>query len=236
MATDGPPPSYELPPLRVSVLRTILRVALIVAFAYGAHLLLIRVMNWTEALPHGMGSVLRIGILSGILLVYALLIAIPYVPGIEVGFSLIMMRGAEVAWHVYLATVLGLILAYLAGRFLPYAWLHRLFLDLRMTRACRMLDELQPLTPAQRLTLMKRRLPQRLGALAVRFRYVLLAALINMPGSALIGGGGGICLLAGLTRLFDWRATILTILLAVLPVPLTVWLWGPGLLNYLGLY
>ena len=47
-----------------------------------------------------------------------------------------------------------------------------------------------------------------------------------MPGSGLIGGGGGICLLAGLTGVFAPRATFLTLALAVAPVPLLVWMTG----------
>lgn len=173
MTTDAPAPrSYDLPPLRRSLWRTGLRIVAILALAYGAHLLLYRVMTWTEALPPGTGLAWRVAILGGVLLVYALLIAIPFVPGIEVGFSLIMMRGADVAWYVYFATCGGLILAYLAGRFLPYAWLHRAFLDLRLTRACRMLDDLQPLAPDMRLAVMRARLPGTLGDLTVRWRYL----------------------------------------------------------------
>lgn len=229
-------PGYDIPPIRASLLRTLLRIAIIILFAYAAHLTLQWVMTWTEKLPAGTGIALRIAILGGVLLIYALLIAVPFVPGIEVGFSLIMMRGADVVWYVYVATVSGLILAYLAGRYLPYAWLHRLFLDLRLTRACRMLDDLRPLSPEDRLNLMRDRLPGRLGALAVNYRYLLLAGLINLPGSALIGGGGGICMLAGLTHMFRARATMLTILLAVLPFPLAVWIWGPGMLTMFNTY
>ena len=235
MTTDGPAPRYDLPPLRSSLLRTVLRLLAIVLFAYLAHLTLQWIMGWTEKLPPGTGLALRIGLLGGVLLIYALLIAVPFVPGIEIGFSLIMMRGADVAWYVYVATVAGLILAYLAGRFLPYHWLHRVFLDLRLTRACRMLDDLQPLSPEHRLALMRDRLPGRIGGMALNYRYLLLAGLINLPGSALIGGGGGICLLAGLTHMFHLRATVATILLAVLPFPLAVWLWGPGMLSMIGL-
>ncbi len=237
MTDDGPAaPRYDPPPLRGALLRTALRVAAILALAYAAHLLLNRVMLWTEALPPAMGQSVRTGILGGVLFFYALLIAVPFVPGIEIGFSLIMIRGADVAWFVYFATVAGLILAYLAGRFIPDRWLHRVFLDLRLIRACQLLDTMRPLSPQRRLALMRQRLPGRLGDAAVRWRYLLLAALINLPGSALIGGGGGICLLAGLTGLFQLRATILTILLAVLPFPLAVWIWGPGVLEMLGLH
>jgi hypothetical protein len=237
MATDPPERTapatadYDLPPFRASLLRTVLRLAAVVVLAYVVHLGVDWIMDWSDRMPAASGAVFRIAVLGGVLVVYALLIAVPFVPGIEIGLSLILMRGADVAVFVYIATIAGLALAFLAGRFIPYAWLHRVFLDLRLTRACRMLDAVQPLTPDRRLALLRRQLPGRLGSHAVTYRYLLLAALINMPGSVLIGGGGGICMLAGLTRLFQWRATLLTIALAVLPVPLAVWLWGPGLLS-----
>ncbi|MDJ0825765.1 MAG: hypothetical protein QNJ16_09710 [Rhodobacter sp.] len=232
MTTDPTPPGvYDLPPLRASLARTTLRLAALVAIAFAVHLFVGWVMQWTEAMPPGRGVGLRTAILGGILVAYALLIAIPFVPGIEIGISLILMRGAEVAVFVYLATVAGLVLAYLAGRLLPYAWLHRVFLDLRLTRACRLLDTLRPLSPERRLALLRRQLPKRLGHFAINYRYLLLAGLINLPGSAVIGGGGGICLAAGLTHLFRPRATLITIALAVLPFPLVLWFWGPGILN-----
>jgi len=70
------------------------------------------------------------------------------------------------------------------------------------------------------------RLPRRIAAPAMRFRYLGLGLLINMPGSALIGGGGGICLVAGMTRLFAPHWVILTLILAVLPLPLFMWISG----------
>ena len=231
MTVDPGPEPGPPPPLRGALLRTLLRLAAVVALAYGVHLALGWVMAWTETMPPTTGSALRIAILGAALIAYALLIAIPFVPGIEIGVSLILMRGAEVAVLVYLATVLGLALAYFAGRLMPYRWLYRLFEDLRLRRACRLLARIQPLSPDRRLALLRQRLPGWLGSWAVSYRYLLLAGLINLPGSMLIGGGGGICMVAGLTRLFKPRATVLTIALAVLPFPIAVWFWGPGLLS-----
>lgn len=226
-----PETRHNLPPLRASVLRTGLRLAAIVAFAFGMHLLLGWVMDWTDAMPAETAAVLRIAILGAVLVAYGLLIAAPFVPGIEIGMALVLMRGAEVAPLVYLATVAGLALAFIVGCMVPLPWLRRMFLDLRLASAAAMLERIQPLSPERRLALLRRALPGRLGAWTVNYRYLLLAGLINMPGSGLIGGGGGICMLAGLTGLFHTRATLLTIALAVLPFPLFVWFWGPGLLS-----
>ena len=221
----------SLPPLRRSILRTILRLVLVLAVAYAVHLCLDWLMHLTDDLPQATGTAVRSSILGIALLAYALMIAFPFVPGIEIAISLILVRGPEIAPFIYLATAGGLLLAFYAGRYLPYRWLTGLFEDLRLRRASALLARIEHLSPERRLALMRRQLPGRLGQWAVNYRYVALALLINMPGSFLIGGGGGICLMAGLTGLFRPRATTITIALAVLPFPLTVWILGPGVLT-----
>jgi hypothetical protein len=54
----------------------------------------------------------------------------------------------------------------------------------------------------------------------LRYRYLALALAVNLPGNVILCGGGGIALMAGLSRLFDPLPFLLTILLAVLPVPM----------------
>ncbi|MBT8409573.1 MAG: hypothetical protein KJN93_08105, partial [Alphaproteobacteria bacterium] len=160
-----------------------------------------------------------------------LLIAVPFVPGVEIGISLMMIEGPGVAPYVYLATVIGLAVAYLCGRYLPYDWLHQVFADLRMWRVCDLLTEIKPLSRERRLTLMRRRLPRWASKIAVDGRYLGLALLFNLPGNSVIGGGGGIAMVAGLSRLFTLRGAVLTIALAVAPVPLAVWYFGIDLLG-----
>lgn len=169
--------------------------------------------------------------LIGALLVYSILIALPFVPGIEIGVTLLMIRGADIAPMVYLATVLGLLLAFMAGCFLKYEWLERIFRDLRLTSACAFLENTAKLDRDARFDVLRDRLPSWLAESAIRFRYFTLAILLNLPGNAVIGGGGGICLLAGLSRLFSVWQVVLTIILAVLPVPAMVWLFGTGILG-----
>jgi len=69
-------------------------------------------------------------------------------------------------------------------------------------------------------------MPIRALTWVVRYRYVNLAALINIPGNSVIGGGGGIAFISGLSGVFRPIPTILTIALATAPVPLTIWLFG----------
>lgn len=207
----------------IAVLRIGFRLAAIVLLAWTIHFVIDWVTSQTELLKSG--SELRLGILLVLLLCYALLIAVPYVPGVELGISLMVLEGGWIAPLVYLATVLGLVTAYSIGGWMPYGSLHRLLADLRLRRACQLLERIYPLDRKARLALLRDLMPARLARLIVEHRYLALALLINLPGSALIGGGGGILLVAGLSRLFTLGGAVLTILIAVAPVPILVWLF-----------
>ncbi|QBY00390.1 hypothetical protein E2K80_06255 [Rhodophyticola sp. CCM32] len=219
------------PPWRVALPRLALRCAIVI----GAAVLLVSLydlaMTLSDQLPAADRIAMRIGLTCGVLLLYAILISVPFVPGIEIGLSLLVMRGADIAPAVYLATVLGMLFAYLLGRYLPITVLHRLFLDLHMKSACRMIADIAPLSPKGRLALLRDRLPAWAATWLVDYRYLALALLVNLPGNALIGGGGGLSLLAGLSRVFSALPVVLTLCLAVAPVPLAVWLFGNGFLS-----
>lgn len=211
----------SLPPFWLGTLRLSGRAVVILIVAYAIHL----VMDWATTQATARDG-LMIGVLSVLLLAYALLIAVPFMPGIEIGISLLVLKGAAIAPFVYLATVLGLLLAFAAGRFLPHGWLHNILADLQLKRACALVNKLAPMTGEERLAHLTDRLPAWLKPLIGPWRYPLLAALINVPGSAMIGGGGGIAFTAGFSRLFHTGWTALTFALAVAPVPLIVWWSG----------
>jgi len=60
----------------------------------------------------------------------------------------------------------------------------------------------------------------------LRHRYLALAVAFNIPGSYLFGGGGGIALFAGASRLFSVTGFCITLVLAVAPVPIAVMIFG----------
>jgi hypothetical protein len=62
--------------------------------------------------------------------------------------------------------------------------------------------------------------------LALRYRYIAMALAVNTPGNSLIGGGGGIMIMVGLSGLFTPMQTLIAILVAVSPVPLAVFFLG----------
>ena len=220
--------SDTFPPLALGLLRLGAKLAVVVAVVYGIHL----VLDWATTQAEAANSQgLMIGVLSVLLLAYALLIAVPFMPGIEIGVSLLMLKGASIAPLVYAATVLGLLLAFAVGRLLPYRWLHGLLADLRLRRACDLVERLEPMSGEERMAHLTERMPNWLRPLFISGRYVTLALLLNLPGSALVGGGGGIAFIAGFSRLFRPLITAFVIALAVLPVPLAVYLGGEVLLR-----
>jgi len=216
----------QLPPLLWSLARILARVAVLLVIVYGVHLLMNWVMIKSAALSPTSQSVMLTSLIALLLFSYAILIAVPFVPGIELGMSLILLLGAPIAPFVFSATFLGLTLAFVIGRYMPRRWLQRTLLDLRLKKAAGFWDKMQEMTPEQRVELMCERLPDWLGPHLVKWRYVMLAAVINIPGNSIIGGGGGICMIAGLSRIFTPAATLATIALAVSPVPLFIWFFG----------
>lgn len=153
---------------------------------------------------------------------YIVLMIIPFCPGIEIGLGLMMVFGAEIVPLVYGATVLALLLAFLAGRLLPASVIVSGFDRLRMHRARDMIARLEPLDPAARLALLQGSSPRRWIRALLRYRYVAVAVALNTPGNIVLGDGGGIALAAGFSRLFTLPAFLLTVLVAVSPVPIAV--------------
>lgn len=218
----------DAPPRLLGPLLVVLRLAIIAAAVWAALELADRAMEVAvrfERPDAARGLMTVLGLLA-----YAVLLALPFVPGVEVGISILVMRGAEMAPYVYGATVVGLLCAYVAGRFVPIEFLRRLASDLRLRRLAALLADIGQMPAEERLDRLRERLPAGLALALCDWRYLALALLLNLPGNALVGGGGGIMLLAGLSRLFSLPGIALTIMLAVLPVPLGVWFLGSKIL------
>ncbi|WP_224814673.1 hypothetical protein [Hasllibacter sp. MH4015] len=223
-----PPSHWIWPALRM--LRRIVLIALVVLLA---NYLLGLSMDMAETLPGTAASPMQGVVLMAALIVYALLIATPFVPGIEIGLALLFLRGASIAPAVYGATVLGLILAYLLGRFMKEDALSRLLSDLRLRRPAAFVHRITHLGTAAREAELEAMLPRWLSVPFLRYRYPTLALLLNLPGNVALGGGGGLMIVAGLSRLYHPVGTLLTIAIAVLPVPLMIWWFGTGMLTLL---
>ncbi|WP_347311879.1 hypothetical protein [Defluviimonas sp. SAOS-178_SWC] len=212
-----------------SIGRLLLRLGALALVVWLVHLLIGWTMTEADALKSDARSMPALALVALLLVAYALLIALPFVPGAELGITLMMVEGAAIAPFIWAATLSGLALAYGVGSLLPDPMLRRFLADLGLRRAADLVATLQPLDRAARLDFLGARLPRRLSPLVRGQRYVLLALLINLPGNTLLGGGGGILLIAGVSRLFSLAATLLTIAIAVAPVPILVFWLGEGL-------
>jgi hypothetical protein len=161
-----------------------------------------------------------------VLLVYIVLMALPFCPGIEVGLALLALGGRDIASLVYLATVVALVLAFVVGRFFPPGALVASLARLRLRRAAEALRQIAPLDGERRLQLLLGHGNPRLVRFLVRHRYLAVAIALNTPGNLVIGDGGGIALAAGFSRLFSLSWFALTVAVAVAPVPIAVLLAG----------
>ena len=153
---------------------------------------------------------------------FAVLMAIPFVPGIEISLALLAVFGSKVAMAIYAATLAALALSYLIGRMLPLRLIATLFGSLSLQRAKTLVQSLQPLNAEQRFEVLIKHAPKRVIPVLLKHRYIAIIIALNVPGNAVIGGGGGIALLAGMSGLFKFPRFLASVSLAALPVPLVV--------------
>lgn len=152
---------------------------------------------------------------------YGLLLSLPFIPGVELGMLLIVLFGKEGILVVYLSTLIGLTLSYIVGYRLPEsrlaAWLKS------VTSAEPEIKGLDWMYHNIQIVFNNDRLLKWMKTDFQGIRYLTLAILFNLPGNFLLGGGGGIALLCGLSRRFSWNGFLLTVLLSTAPVPLLIW-------------
>ncbi|WP_417531129.1 hypothetical protein [Marinobacter lipolyticus] len=160
------------------------------------------------------------------MIAYVFLMAIPFVPGVEIGLALMMLLGPKIVPLVYGCTLVSLCLGFMVGRFLPEAMISRFLMDLHLFRAGRFIERLQGLDSQQRLSLMLEKSPRRLVPVLLRHRFLTLMVVINLPGNMIIGGGGGLAMVAGISRLFSIPQFILSIAVAISPLPILLLLFG----------
>ncbi len=158
--------------------------------------------------------------------IYVLASALPFVPGAEIGLGLIAIFGARILVLVYLCMVVALLLSYCIGRFVPVSLTARLFAISGFMRAANFVLRTANLTSSERTIMLAEGSPKRWLPFLLRHRYVALALAFNIPGNTLLGGGGGLSLMAGLSGLFAPLPFFITILIVVAPIPMIILLTG----------
>jgi hypothetical protein len=170
-------------------------------------------------------SMLHVAILVAIA-AYFLLMVIPFLPGIEVGLALMMTLGSKGALLVYLCTLAALASSFAIGRMIPSRPLCLLLDWLHLHRAGALLRQMEPLDARQRIAFLDQQAPARIAPFLLKHRLLAIAAALNLPGNSLLGGGGGIGLLVGMSGVVPFRHYLLVVAIAVAPVPLFFFLFG----------
>jgi len=163
------------------------------------------------------------GVLIGGGILYILLLSLPFVPGVELGILLMCAFGKEGIVFVYLATVAGMSLAFLIGRLIPRRWFDAGLERLGNSQSCAgPSDEIEKM--ADCISAGRKHFPSWLKSYLAKYRYLTIAILVNLPGNYILGGGGGISIACGASRRISWKGFLLTMVLAVSPVPILVYL------------
>jgi hypothetical protein len=152
--------------------------------------------------------------------VYVLWMAIPFVPGIELGLALMVLLGPKGVALVYFCTLLSLSLSYALGRMIPLTVFSRFLGWLHLQKARNLVLELEPLNSEEKLDFLLNAAPLKIIPYLLKHRYLMLAVALNLPGNVIIGGGGGIGLIAGMSRLCPFPRYILFVSVAITPLPI----------------
>ena len=145
-------------------------------------------------------------------LVYAVLMALPFVPGVELGWLIIGLFGLPGILAAWASTVLGLCMGYGCGRQLNgREWLGRL----QARRAALLANAPADMPRGARLL-------RRCLLWHDRHPYLFVLVALNIPGNWIIGGGGGIAWFSGAlahVRFLPFAATV-TMATGVVPLVL----------------
>lgn len=165
-------------------------------------------------------------IIVAIVVGYVLAMATPFVPGIEIGLALMLLLGPGGVVLVYLCTQIALALSFLLGRLIPTQLIAHIFDWLNFHRARRLIEAVERVAPEQRIRTLAERSPARWIAFLVRHHYLALTIILNLPGNAIIGGAGGLGMIAGLSRAVPLHHFAILMAIATLPVPLFLIITG----------
>lgn len=154
--------------------------------------------------------------------VYAILLSIPFFPGVELGWLIIFLYGKDSVIIIYLFTLIGLMISFSVGRWLGLICnkckvkIDR-FGDSYNAAFNGLSEKIHGLFSKQICSLSLNRVLR--GS-----QYLVLAIIINIPGNTIIGGGGGIALLSGMNKTISWKGFLFTLAIAVSPLPIMLYL------------
>lgn len=157
---------------------------------------------------------------------YILLMTLPFMPGIEIGLTLMLFLGSKGVILVYCCTLIALSISFLIGQRIPLQKFAKFLGWLHLKKARDLILEMEPLPPGERVAILHKKAPARIVPHLLNHRYLAIALLLNLPCNAVIGGGGGIGLIVGMSGLITYTRYLLTIAVSISPVPIVIFLKG----------
>jgi hypothetical protein len=82
--------------------------------------------------------------------------------------------------------------------------------------------EMEPLSPGERVTFLHKKAPAKVVPYLLNHRYLAIALLLSLPCNAVIGGGGGIGLIVGMSGLITYTRYLLLIAVSISPIPIVI--------------
>jgi hypothetical protein len=157
---------------------------------------------------------------------YILLMTLPFMPGIEIGLTLMLFLGSKGVILVYCCTLIALSISFLIGQRIPLQKFVKFLGWLHLKKVRDLILEMEPLPPGERIAILHKKAPARIVPHLLKHRYLTIALLLNLPCNAVIGGGGGIGMIVGMSGLITYTRYLLTIAVSISPVPIAIFLKG----------
>ena len=165
-------------------------------------------------------------VVLGSFALYILLMTLPFMPGIEIGLTLMLFLGSKGVILVYCCTLIALSISFLIGKRIPLQKFAKFLGWLHLKKARDLILEMEHLSPNERVAILHKKAPARFIPYLLNHRYLAIAFLLNLPCNAVIGGGGGIGLIVGMSGLITYTRYLITIAVSISPVPIVIFLKG----------
>jgi len=161
-------------------------------------------------------------VIGMLLLIYAICMMLPFMPAIELGLVLLAMLDIQGVIMLYGITVVALSISFAVGQLVPIQVLARLFHFLHFRRAAELVKVAGSYGEQEQVERLIQHSPRRLVPFLLRHRYGVFGVAVNTPGNVLLGGAGGIAMISGISRLFNFGSFVLMVMIAVSPLPVIV--------------
>ncbi len=152
--------------------------------------------------------------------IYTICMILPFMPAIELGLILLAMLDIQGVLWLYLITVIALTISYGIGQSIPVRILKKAFEYLHCHKAGNLLCDNGECNETEQIDRFIAHAPKQFVPFLLRHRYCILGISINTPGNMIIGGAGGIAMMTGMSRAFGFEQFVLSVFIAVSPLPI----------------